>query len=173
MKIETLARLLLFPLAFAMTLALAPAHLAQAQALDGDLDGVDDATDQCLDTPAGDLVDATGCSVCPCEGSVDGTPWAAHKAYVDCVVGAAHTMRAARELTRKEMKAAVKRARKSTCGTVEMTRCCVYPSLDTDADVIVGRCRLTTVDVCDQLTVEMDNAEDAGPGSCMPNPCVF
>lgn len=173
MKIETLARLLLFPVAFAMTLALAPAQSVQAQVLDDDLDSVDDTVDQCLDTPAGDLVDGSGCSICPCEGSLDVTPWASHKAYVDCVVDAAHTMRAARELTRKEMKAAVRRARKSTCGTAEMTRCCVYPSLDSDADVIVGRCRLTTIDTCDELMVEMDAAEDAGPGSCMPNPCVY
>ena len=173
MKTDTLARLLLFPLAFAMTLALAPAQSAHTQALDGDLDGVDDTVDQCLDTPAADLVDDSGCSVCPCEASLDATPWPSHKAYVNCVVGAAHRMRSTRELTRKEMKSAVRRARRSTCGDGEMTRCCVYPSLDSDADVIVGRCRLTTVDACDQLTIDLDNAEDAGPGSCMPNPCVF
>jgi hypothetical protein len=37
---------------------------------DADGDGVADASDQCADTPAGDLVGDTGCSVCPCDGGV-------------------------------------------------------------------------------------------------------
>ena len=177
MKIETLARLLLFPLAFAMTLALAPSRSALAQDFPGDLDqdGVLDLADRCPDTPAGDLVDPTGCSECPCEGSVGGTPWASQRAYVLCVVRAAHRQRAVREITRKEMKAAVKRARKTTCGNAALTRCCVYSDSDlsSDADQIVGTCRLTTADACDNLTDQFALAEDTGAGSCLPNPCVF
>ncbi len=52
---------------------------------DSDLDGDDiiDADDECLNTPSGDVVDSTGCSVdqiCPCVNS-----WKNHGAYVRCV----------------------------------------------------------------------------------------
>src|SRR6059036_2135454 len=105
MKTDTLARFLLFPLAFAMTLAFAPARPAAAQLLDDfDEDGVLDQLDQCPDTPAGDLVDSEGCSYCPCEGAYDGSAWPSHQEYVDCTTKAAHRMRTDHQLTRKVMR---------------------------------------------------------------------
>src|SRR5439155_1126073 len=41
---------------------------------DSDGDGIPDGVDRCPGTPLGDLVDATGCSACPCAG-VGGTRW--------------------------------------------------------------------------------------------------
>ena len=40
--------------------------------VDGDADGVNDADDLCLDTPAGDAVDATGCTPPPPDSDGDG-----------------------------------------------------------------------------------------------------
>lgn len=175
MTTETLARFLLFPLAFAMTLALAPVRPASAQAFGGDFDedGVADAEDLCPDTPAGDLVDAEGCSLCPCEAAIDDSPWGSHQTYMRCVITSARRLRTERQLTRRTMRAAIKRARKSTCGNDAMTRCCVYPSLDSDAEVIVGQCRMLTPERCDALGTLVDLAEDMGAGSCLPNPCNF
>lgn len=175
MTTETLARLLLFPLAFAMTLALAPAHRVEAQVIAGDVDedGVTDTADLCPDTPAGDLVDTDGCSVCPCDEAIDGTPWGSHSAYVQCVVAHARRLRGAGQMGRRPMRAAIKRARKATCGNDTVTRCCVYPSLDSLDEVIVGHCRVVAPETCEALALQVDAAEDMGPGSCLPNPCNF
>ena len=175
MKTETLARFLLFPLAFAMTLALAPARSSYAQVPGGDVDGdgVLDVDDQCPDTDLGDLVGADGCSLCPCNVASDGSEWTSHKEYVACVSAGAKSMKHTGLLTRKAMRDAVKRAKKSTCGSNVVTRCCVYTNLSSDADVIMGKCRMITPDECDGLSLEVDDAEDIGPGSCLPNPCEF
>jgi hypothetical protein len=139
---------------------------------DFDLDGVADDVDECEETPPGDLIDATGCSLCPCEETFDEEPWESHDAYVQCVMGEAKRMRKARLLTRKAKRAAVKRARRSTCGNEVMTRCCVYPDYAPDAESVTGSCRIMTVDECFDLGDRLD-AEDTGAGSCNPNPCVY
>jgi len=73
----------------------------------------------------------------------------------------------------KQMRTAIRAARRSTCADQQLTRCCVYADFDTD----VGQCRLMTADACDALDerlFEMDGAaDDEGGGSCLPNPCVF
>ena len=154
-------------------LVLASPARGQTPPPDADLDGVADAVDECDDTPSGDLIDAAGCSLCPCEETPDGDTWASHEAYVRCVRIEAKRMRAAKRLTRKGKRAAVKRARRATCGNEEMTRCCVYPDdYDADAESVTGECRIMSVDACFDLGDRAD-AEDTGPGSCNPNPCVY
>jgi hypothetical protein len=149
-----------------------PAGAGQPAA-DEDGDGVRDAADVCPDTASGDFVDADGCGVCPCEETLDAVPWGSHDGYVACVVAAARTQKAAHRGSRRAIRQAVRRAKRSTCGDEARTRCCVYPDdPDLDAETIVGRCRTTTVDECDRLAEDVD-AEDAGPGSCTPNPCVY
>src|SRR5207247_962092 len=51
---------------------------------DSDGDDVPDDVDSCRGTPPGDLVDATGCSVCPCHG-LGGTGWQSRANYLGCV----------------------------------------------------------------------------------------
>jgi len=150
----------------------APARGQSEPTDDLDQDGVTDEVDDCDDTPLGDLVDAAGCSLCPCDESVDAEPWTSHQSYVACVITEAKRMRAARQLTRKQKRAAVKRAKHSTCGIEQLTRCCVYPDYADDADTVVGDCRIMTADECFDLGDRVD-AEDEGSGSCNPNPCVF
>jgi hypothetical protein len=164
-----------FVCAFAvlLVLALAPPAAGQAEPADEDQDGVADAVDQCAETPPGDLVDPLGCSICPCDETAAGDAWASHRAYVDCVVAAARAQQAAGTLRRKQVRAAIRRAKKATCGNEELTRCCVY-ALDGDFDDAVrGRCRFLRPDDCDALDEQVDWAEDIGGGSCTPNPCVF
>lgn len=161
-------------LSFFVGLALvAPVRAQSEPADDLDQDGVMDDVDECEDTPLGDLIDAVGCSRCPCDESLDEEPWASHESYVACVVTEAKHMRRAHELTRKQKRQAVKRAKRSTCGTEELTRCCVYPDdYDPDAESITGDCRIMTADECFALGDRAD-AEDEGSGSCNPNPCVY
>ena len=137
--------------------------------MDVDGDGVDDAIDECTDTEPGDLVDADGCSVCPCEETPEGDAWASHDAYVQCVTAAAKRRRHDHVIKRKAMHAIIKQAKAATCGNVELTRCCIY-SGDEDE---VGQCKVMTVDKCDLLWEESDFVEDEGPGSCKPNPCAY
>jgi len=69
------------------------------------------------------------------------------------------------------MRAALRAARLSTCGNLDLTRCCVYQSDNDD----VGRCRMMSPDACDALDRQMENggADDMDSGSCLPNPCAF
>src|SRR5205814_8843506 len=122
----------------------------------------------CDDTPPGDLVDADGCSICPCETTADGDDWGSHRDYVRCVVDATRSRVQIGALRAREMRATVKRARRSTCGNAELTRCCVY----TDEDADVGSCRMMRPDACDAFSDRMD-AEVEGSGSCVLNPCEF
>jgi hypothetical protein len=85
----------------------------------------------------------------------------------------ARARRRAGTMKRKEMLAAVKRARKSTCGNPNLTRCCVYAHLDDTASVNVGQCRMISPDACTALLDQVDWAEDVDVGSCTPNPCQF
>ena len=65
-----------------------PVAAQQVDDVDSDGDGVVDTFDNCDDTPPGDLVDADGCSICPCETTADGDDWGSHRDYVRCVVDA-------------------------------------------------------------------------------------
>jgi hypothetical protein len=107
---------------------------------------------------------------CPCDGTVDGASWTSHAAYVGCVAAELRELRAAHALGAKRARAALRAARASTCGNAGLTRCCVYA---TDDDG-VGTCRLMASDSCDALDDRMENgeADDAGSGSCVPNPCA-
>ena len=163
-------------IAFAVMWTMASAWPAAAQVEDPadlDGDGVVDTLDQCLDTPPEDLIAADGCSVCPCDETTAGDPWVSHDAYVGCVAGEAHARRQAGTMRRREMRAAIRRARRSTCGDAALTRCCVYVHLDDMADVNVGQCRMIGPDECDALADQVDWSEDVGGGSCNPNPCLF
>lgn len=154
-------------------LMLARPVLAAGTVDDLDEDGVADDVDACLDTPAGDLVDPEGCSVCPCEGPSDEQAWSSRQEYQLCVSGEVRSRKRSGAMSRKDARAAIKNARKASCGDVALTRCCIYPSDQDDAETIVGQCKITTVDKCDQLSEQLDWAEDADPGSCLPNPCIF
>ena len=160
---------------FAVLCALAAAAPAAAQVADEDGDGVADEVDQCTETPAGDFVDPTGCSVCPCDETAAGDPWASHDDYVACVAAEAKSRRADHILKKHAMKLAIQRARKATCGNEALTRCCIYAHLDDDAEVTVGQCKVMTPDACDALSDrdDLDYVEDADAGSCTPNPCLF
>src|SRR5437870_13373916 len=63
----------------ALTLTVAAPAFGACLAGDSDCDGVLDAFDLCPGTPALELVDTTGCSVCPCDTATD------HTTYVSCV----------------------------------------------------------------------------------------
>jgi len=83
---------------------------------DSDGDGVVDAVDECPGTPLGDIVDAAGCSVCPCDAMPDGTPWKSRSAYLRCVKGASHQAWVERSVTRGGARDAVRAGLLSTCG---------------------------------------------------------
>ena len=134
---------------------------------DSDGDGVADALDDCPDTPAGDLVDVSGCSVCPCDATVDGDDWGSHRSYLRCVTAETRRRLKAHVASKHDMRNVVKLARRSTCGNANVTRCCVYA----DDDATVGTCRLMSPDDCDNLG-DTAVTDDVGPGSCVPNPCT-
>lgn len=87
---------------------------------DSDSDGVPDGADECNATPAGAVVDASGCAIpqlCPCEapvGSVCG--WQNHTAYVKCVRVAAQSFRRAGVITNQQRAQIVQAAQQSQCG---------------------------------------------------------
>ncbi len=110
------------------------------------------------DAPDGDLVDAAGCGVCPCEGPREGGTWRNRGHYLRCVRAAAR----AAGLDRAAARGAVRRARKASCGRPNVTRCCVATSLT------VSVCKVMRASACAAHGVA---AEDVGPGSCDPSPC--
>src|SRR5207247_7310223 len=93
---------------------------------DSDGDGVPDARDACAGTPPGDVVDASGCSLCPCDGPRGGGRWQSRSAYLRCVRGPAKLRVALGVLGRHERRSALERARQSSCGRAAATRCCLY-----------------------------------------------
>ena len=154
----------------AMLVAAAP---SAAQVVDDDGDGVADEVDDCLDTPPADLVDETGCSICPCEEISAGVEWTSHRQYVGCVAGAAKA-KALRPRARRE---AVKHAKLSTCGSPALTRCCSDVS-DADGNTR-SKCLIMAADRCNALGDAADENHDFrnlddedGPGSCLGNPCA-
>ena len=134
---------------------------------DSDGDGVPDARDACAGTPPGDVVDASGCSLCPCDGPRGGGRWQSRSAYLRCVRGPAKLRVALGVLGRHERRGALERARQSSCGRAAATRCCLY----TGANDVTGRCRVMRGAAC-ATHVSTEAAADLGPGSCKPSPCV-
>ncbi len=134
---------------------------------DSDGDGVPDARDACAGTPPGDVVDASGCSLCPCDGPRGGGRWQSRSAYLRCVRGPAKLRVALGVLGRHERRSALERARQSSCGRAAATRCCLY----TGANDVTGRCRVMRGAAC-ATHVSTGAAADLGPGSCMPSPCA-
>jgi len=142
--------------------------------LDADGDGVADADDQCTETEPGDLVDGQGCGLsdaCPCDETVDLDPWGSHTAYVLCVKAAGKAMVSAGAHTRREVRRAVRRHKRSTCGNDNLTRCCVYTS--NDAGDSFTQCMQVTIDRCDAYADDpnVDGADDIGAGLCDPTAC--
>ena len=130
---------------------------------DSDGDGVPDAIDRCPGTPPGDFVDATGCSVCPCDG-VGGTRWQSRASYLTCVRAEARRRVGRGFLARRAERGAIVAAVKSSCARGKTTRCCLY----SDPADATGRCRIMRPAAC-AVTA---NSADLGPGSCMPSPCA-
>lgn len=82
--------------------------------IDTDGDGILDEDDDCPNTPAGEVVNASGCAIsqlCPCE-----TPWKSHGAYVRCVAQAAEDFVVAGLITEEDKEAIVAEAAESNCG---------------------------------------------------------
>jgi hypothetical protein len=136
------------------------------QTADADGDDVADDVDACPDSPAYDLVDAAGCSVCDCEVNADEEEWSSRGAYMRCVIGEIHARRLAKTLSRKAARLAVKAARKSTCGTEDDVRCCImFPGKP------LGTCKVMDEVRCDETMLGAALVEDLDSGSCFPNPC--
>ena len=130
---------------------------AQAPPADADQDGVVDTQDACLDTPAYDLADASGCSVCDCAAE-------SRRAYVRCVIAEVRARRIADTISRKAARLVLRAARSSTCGDDTLVRCCVaFPGQQ-------AMCKIMVDSRCDEelLHTEVDDLDE---GSCLPNPC--
>ncbi|HEX3552182.1 MAG TPA: DUF5074 domain-containing protein [Thermoanaerobaculia bacterium] len=81
---------------------------------DSDHDGVLNNHDNCPGTPAGETVDANGCSIsqlCPCAGS-----WKNHGKYVSCVAHTSESFVNAGLITEAQKDALVSAAGRSSCG---------------------------------------------------------
>ena len=86
---------------------------------DSDGDGVPDSQDVCLDTPAGAVVDAQGCSLdqlVPCAGPRTGGTWRNHGEYVSAIAETAEAFLAAGLSTEDQADAIVRTAAQSDCG---------------------------------------------------------
>ena len=145
------------------------AGIAHAQALpaDADRDGVTDDTDACPDSAPYDMVDASGCSVCDCDDDTNGEPWSSRSAYLRCVYDEMHARRGDARLTRRAARLVGKTARNSSCGVETDVRCCIM-----FAGRSQGLCKVVDELSCDASWSGADAVEDAGSGSCFPNPCV-
>jgi len=88
---------------------------------DLDRDGVDDLSDLCPDTVAGELPDLDGCSVtqlCPCEGSAEKS-WRNHGQYLVCVIRAAKRVSKQHHLPNRQLKNLVPASARLVCGQRE------------------------------------------------------
>jgi hypothetical protein len=106
---------------------------------------------------------------CPCDTTAGGAAWMSHREYVSCVTTEARSRLREHALRARDMRAAVRAAKASSCGNAALTRCCVYRNEDDE----VGSCRLMRPDDCDALDGDTVETDDAGSGSCVPNPCAF
>jgi hypothetical protein len=87
---------------------------------DEDADGVADSLDQCPDTAAGVIVDATGCSIdqlAPCSGPVSGGRWKNHGQYVSTVSKVAEAFVEQGLITADQADEVVDQASESDCGS--------------------------------------------------------
>ncbi len=92
---------------------------AAAFGADGDGDGVIDSLDNCPATAAGEVVNASGCSVndlCPCAGPAPAMPWNNHGEYVSCVTHALDDFADQGLIARSERGGIVSAAARSGCG---------------------------------------------------------
>jgi hypothetical protein len=131
---------------------------------DADGDGVSDASDACPGTPADELVNPAGCSVCPCAGPSGGESWPSRLAYLRCVRTAARDLLAVGRLDDGRRRAALEHTRRSSCGRPAATRCCVFGSATAGS----GRCRVLRREQC----AGRADTLDVGPGSCVSFSCV-
>jgi hypothetical protein len=86
---------------------------------DADEDGVADSLDVCPGTPAGDIVDADGCSIdqiAPCGGPASGGTWKNHGQYVSSVAHAAEAFVAQGLISQEQAEEIVSNAARSGCG---------------------------------------------------------
>jgi hypothetical protein len=86
---------------------------------DTDLDGIADSVDQCPDTPAGEIVDADGCSIdqlAPCGGPASGGSWKNHGQYVSTVAHVVNEFLAEGLITEDEADEIMAQAAESRCG---------------------------------------------------------
>ena len=131
---------------------------------DADCDGVLDAFDLCPTTPALELVNTSGCSICPCDAG-----WASHSAYVSCVTAEANREYLVHLLTKTQRTAVINHAQKSTCGTTGAIRCCTWRKLVTGS---MGSCAAIQSSSC-TFAIQGKWAENRGTGSCFYNPCTW
>src|SRR5216117_1633306 len=92
---------------------------------DADGDGVADSLDQCAGTPAGALVDATGCSIdqlAPCSGPASGGTWKNHGQYVSAVAQAVEEFVAQDLISANQAEEIVTQAARSNCGFAGLLR---------------------------------------------------
>ena len=155
----------LAPWCFAVALMLPLAvGVTPAAAQDADGDRLPDLVDVCPGTPLLELVDSTGCSVCPC-----GATWASHSAYYTCVYNEANARYAAGLLTRTQKTNVLTHAKNSTCGDPTLTRCCIWRKLVYGS---LGSCSLTAPASCSYAVIGKW-ADNRGTGSCYYNPCTW
>ena len=152
----------------AMVLALAAPAFGACLVGDSDCDGTLDAFDLCPGTVALELVNTTGCSVCPCDGPSAGVPWASHTAYVSCVTAVANQRYLSRLITLTQKTAVLKHAQYSTCGTTNV-RCCTWGKL---AYGSMGSCAVMAPANC-SFPILRKWAENRGTGSCFYNACTW
>src|SRR5262245_39086411 len=86
---------------------------------DEDGDGVSDSSDLCPGTPAGAVVDATGCSIdqiAPCSGPASGGTWKNHGKYVSSVAHAVQAFLAEGLISEEQAGEIIAQAAQSDCG---------------------------------------------------------
>ena len=87
---------------------------------DEDGDGVPDSLDHCPGTPAGEIVNAEGCSIdqlAPCSGPASGGTWKNHGQYVSTVAHAAEAFVAEGLISVEQADEIIANAARSNCGT--------------------------------------------------------
>jgi hypothetical protein len=90
-----------------------------ADEADADGDGVPDSLDQCPDTPAGEVVNAQGCSIdqlVPCSGPRSGGRWRNHGQYVSRIARVSKKFVRAGLISARERGQIVSAAARSGCG---------------------------------------------------------
>jgi hypothetical protein len=91
-----------------------PRIVAEYEIVDVDGDGVTDDKDTCPSTPAGSVVNASGCAIadlCPCEKD-----WKNHGEYVSCVTKTSQDFIKAKLITKEAGASLVSTAAKAACG---------------------------------------------------------